>query len=43
LKKSLLQCILVSGGEVFNSLGDYLKFIDEKYNLKRKEPKEEKK
>jgi hypothetical protein len=42
LPKSLLQGILVSEGEVFNSLADYLKFIDEKYKLKRKEPKEEK-
>ena len=43
LPKSLLQGILVSDGEVFNTLNDYLKFIDEKYKLKRKEPKEEKK
>jgi hypothetical protein len=41
LPKSLLQCILVSGGEVFNTLNEYLKFVDEKYKLKRKE--EEKK
>ena len=41
LPKSLLQGILVSGGEVFNTLNEYLKFIDEKYKLKRKE--EEKK
>ena len=40
LPKSLLQGILVSGGEVFNTLGEYLNFIDEKYKLKRKEPKE---
>ena len=45
LPKSLLQGILVSGGEVFNTLNDYLTFIDTKYKLKRKEPKiiEEKK
>lgn len=41
LPKSLLQGILVSGGEVFNSLGEYLTFIDQKYKLKRKEIKEE--
>ena len=45
LPKSLLQCILVSGGEVFNTLNEYLGFVDLKYKLKRKEPKpiEEKK
>jgi len=43
LPKSLLQIILVSEGEVFNTLPEYLRFIDEKYKLKRKEPKEEKK
>lgn len=43
LPKSLLQGILVSGGEVFNNLNDYLKFIDEKYKLKRKETKIEEK
>jgi hypothetical protein len=45
LPKSLLQCILVSGGEVFNTLNEYLGFIDLKYKLKRREPKiiEEKK
>ena len=37
LPKSLLQIIAVSGGEVFNSLHDYLKFLDEKYHLKRHE------
>lgn len=42
LPKSLLQGILVSEGEVFNTLPEYLRFIDEKYHLKRKEPKEEK-
>lgn len=36
LPKSLLQGILVSGGEVFNTLNEYLKFIDEKYKLKKK-------
>jgi len=39
LPKSLLQGVLVSGGEAFNSLKDYLEFIDKKYKLKRKEPK----
>ena len=39
LPKSLLQGVLVSGGEVFNNLNDYLEFIDKKYKLKRKEPK----
>jgi len=43
LPKSLLQCILVSEGEVFNTLNEYLNFIDNKYHLKRKEPKEDKK
>lgn len=43
LPKSLLQCILVSGGEVFNNLNDYLEFVDKKYKLTRKEVKEEKK
>ena len=43
LPKSLLQGILVSGGEVFNNLNDYLKFIDEKYKLKRKEARIEEK
>jgi hypothetical protein len=41
LSKSLLQGILVSGGEVFNNLNDYLQFIDQKYKLHRKEPKKE--
>jgi len=36
LSKSLLQGILVSGGEVFNSLKDYLNFIDTKYKLREK-------
>jgi hypothetical protein len=39
LPKSLLQMILVTDGEVFNSLFDYLNFVDQKYKLKRKEPK----
>jgi hypothetical protein len=39
LPKSLLQGILVSEGEVFNTLNDYLIFVDEKYKLKRKEEK----
>jgi hypothetical protein len=43
LPKSLIQMILNTNGEVFNSLGKYLEFIDEKYHLKRIEPKEEKK
>ena len=34
LPKSLLQIILVSDGEIFNTLNEYLKFIDDKYNLK---------
>lgn len=37
LPKSLLQGILVTEGEVFNTLNEYLKFIDEKYKLRRKE------
>jgi len=36
LSKSLLQGILVSGGEVFNSLKDYLNFVDSKYKLREK-------
>jgi hypothetical protein len=43
LPKSLLQGVLASEGEVFNNLNDYLEFIDKKYKLHRKEPKEEKK
>jgi len=44
LPKSLLQGILVSEGEVFNTLNEYLKFVDEKYRLIRKEePKIEEK
>lgn len=39
LPKSLLQGILISEGEVFNTLNEYLIFIDEKYHLKRKEEK----
>jgi hypothetical protein len=35
LPKSLLQLILASGGEVFNSRGQYLKFLDETYKLKK--------
>jgi hypothetical protein len=33
LRKSLLQCIIGSGGEVFHNLNEYLHFIDNKYNL----------
>jgi hypothetical protein len=40
LPKSLLQMILITEGEVFNSLNDYLIFVDKNYKLKRKEPKE---
>ena len=43
LSKSLLQMILNTNGEVFNTLGKYLEFVDEKYHLKRIEVKEEKK
>lgn len=43
LPKSLLQMILVTEGEVFNSLKDYLDFIDKKYKLHRKEPKTDEK
>lgn len=43
LPKSLLQCIEASEGEVFNSVNKYFEFLDNKYKLKRKEPKEEKK
>ena len=41
LPKSLLQWICISEGEVFNSLGEYLKFVDEKYKLKRVEVKKQ--
>jgi hypothetical protein len=37
LPKSLLQCIEASHGEVFNSISKYFEFLDEKYDLKRKE------
>lgn len=36
LPKSLLQMIMVTGGEVFNTLADYLAFVDKKYRLRRK-------
>jgi len=39
LPKSLLQIVLSSGGEVFNSLKEYLEFIDREYKLKKKEKK----
>jgi hypothetical protein len=39
LPKSLLQIILASGGEVFETLNQYLEFIDKEYKLKRKEEK----
>jgi hypothetical protein len=42
LPKSLLQCIEASKGEVFNTINKFFEFVDEKYHLKRKEPKEEK-
>jgi hypothetical protein len=41
LPKSLLQCIEASEGEVFNTLNKFFEFLDQKYKLKRKEPKEE--
>lgn len=37
LPKSLLQMILVTDGEVFNNLKDYLDFVDKKYKLVRQE------
>jgi len=37
--KSLLQGVFVSGGEVFNSPKEYFDFIDDAYDLKRKEEK----
>jgi hypothetical protein len=37
LPKSLLQCIEASDGEVFNTINKYLEFLDQRYNLKRKE------
>ena len=43
LPKSLLQCIEVSDGEVFQSENKFFAFLDEKYGLVRKEEKEEKK
>jgi len=43
LPKSLLQMILITKGEVFNTLPQYLDFIDSKYKLHRKEPKIEEK
>jgi hypothetical protein len=39
LPKSLLQCIEASHGEVFNTTNKYFEFLDERYKLKRKEPK----
>jgi len=41
LPKSLLQCIEVSGGEVFPNENKFFAFLDEKYGLIRKEEKEE--
>jgi hypothetical protein len=35
LPKSLLQMIMVTEGEVFNTLNEYLEFIDKKYKLRR--------
>jgi hypothetical protein len=43
LPKSLLQMILVTEGEVFNTLNEYLEYVDKKYHLKRKEVKVEEK
>ena len=43
LPKSLLQCIEASEGEVFNTVNKYFEFLDDKYKLKRKEPKPEEK
>ena len=40
LPKSLLQMICVTKGEVFNTVNEYLIFIDKLYGLKRREPKE---
>jgi hypothetical protein len=37
LPKSLLQMILITEGEVFENLAHYLKFIDEKYGLIKKQ------
>jgi len=46
-KKDLPQSVILGieavNGEFFDNLNQYLKFIDEKYNLKRKEPKVEEK
>ncbi|MBU0581320.1 MAG: hypothetical protein KKA19_09100 [Candidatus Margulisbacteria bacterium] len=39
LPKSLLQMVLITDGEVFENLHQYLLFIDEKYKLKKKEEK----
>jgi hypothetical protein len=39
LPKSLLQCIIISGGDTFNTLNEYLIFIDQHYKLHRKEEK----
>jgi len=35
LPKSLIQMIVVSNGNIFNSQKDYLEFLDKKYNLKK--------
>lgn len=35
LRKSLLQCVIGSGGEVFPNQNSYLHFIDNKYNLSK--------
>lgn len=40
LPKSLLQMICVTNGEVFNTVNEYLEYIDKAYHLKRREPKE---
>ncbi len=42
LPQSLILGIEAVHGEFFENLSQYLRFIDEKYKLKRKEPKEEK-
>jgi nucleoside 2-deoxyribosyltransferase len=43
LPQSLILGIEAVGGEFFENLNQYLNFLDEKYKLKRVEPKEEKK
>jgi len=40
LPKSLLQCIEVSKGEVFNNVHKFFEFLDRKYSLKRIEKDE---